>query len=100
MRVVETIVTPSDVAGRRGSPFLIRFFNGLIRPKGTSGTDFAGEVEAAGQSGVAKVLDSLRFEVDLAMGLLWVCRWVSLLACQSACRWVLLSVWWSAWPLA
>ncbi len=49
VRVHETIVTPSDVAGRRGSPFLIRFFNGLTRPKQTPGTDFAGAVEAVGQ---------------------------------------------------
>jgi NADPH:quinone reductase-like Zn-dependent oxidoreductase len=27
VRVYETIVTPSDVAGRSGSPFLIRFFS-------------------------------------------------------------------------
>lgn len=49
VRVYETIVTPSDVAGRSGSPFLIRFFSGLTRPKQTPGTDFAGEVEAVGQ---------------------------------------------------
>ena len=49
VRVHETIVTPSDVAGRRGSPFLIRFFNGLTRPKQTPGTDFAGVVEAVGK---------------------------------------------------
>mgnify|MGYP001224276853 CR=1 FL=1 len=49
VRVSETIVTPSDVAGRRGSPVLLRFFTGLTRPKGTPGTDFAGVVEAIGQ---------------------------------------------------
>ena len=50
VRVYETIVTPSDVAGRTGRPFLIRLFSGLTRPKGIPGSDFAGEVVAAGHA--------------------------------------------------
>jgi NADPH:quinone reductase-like Zn-dependent oxidoreductase len=49
VRVHETIVTPTDVASRKGEPFAIRFFSGLTRPKAIAGSDFAGEVVAVGR---------------------------------------------------
>lgn len=48
VRIYETVVTPSDIAGRKGDPFLIRLFSGLTAPKHIAGTDFAGQVEAVG----------------------------------------------------
>jgi len=48
VRVRESIVTPSDVASRRGRPLLIRSFTGLLKPKHALGSDFAGEVEEVG----------------------------------------------------
>lgn len=49
VKIVEAIVTPSDIAGRKGQPFIVRFFTGLTRPKMIPGTDFAGIVEAVGK---------------------------------------------------
>ncbi|MEL6536679.1 MAG: NAD(P)-dependent alcohol dehydrogenase, partial [Bacteroidota bacterium] len=49
VRVHEAILTPTDISGRSGKPFIVRFFNGLARPKGIPGTDFAGVVEAVGE---------------------------------------------------
>ena len=49
IRIVETIVTPSDIAGRTGTPFIVRFFSGLTKPKAIPGSDFAGVVEAVGK---------------------------------------------------
>ena len=49
VKIVETIVTPSDIASRKGSPFIIRFFSGLTRPKDIPGTDLAGDIEAVGK---------------------------------------------------
>jgi NADPH:quinone reductase-like Zn-dependent oxidoreductase len=47
-----TTVNRTDCGFRAGSPFFVRVFTGLIRPKGTVlGNEFAGEVEAVG-SGV------------------------------------------------
>jgi NADPH:quinone reductase-like Zn-dependent oxidoreductase len=50
VRVHETIVTPTDVASRKGEPFAVRFFSGLTRPKAIAGSDFAGEVVAVGRA--------------------------------------------------
>ncbi|WP_410767325.1 NAD(P)-dependent alcohol dehydrogenase [Haloferax sp. DFSO60] len=50
IRVRATIVGPPDSAAREGSPFLIRFFNGLRRPNSIPGDVFAGEIEAVGQN--------------------------------------------------
>lgn len=49
IRIQETIVTPSDIATRTADPFIIRFFSGLIRPKGIPGSDLAGDVVAIGE---------------------------------------------------
>ncbi|MBD3163421.1 MAG: zinc-binding dehydrogenase [Candidatus Eisenbacteria bacterium] len=49
IRVHATTVTRTDCGFLRASPFFIRFFTGLRRPKATIlGMDFAGEVEAVG----------------------------------------------------
>ncbi|MFC7203105.1 NAD(P)-dependent alcohol dehydrogenase [Haloferax namakaokahaiae] len=50
VRIRATIVGPPDSAAREGSPFLIRFFNGLRRPNGVPGDVFAGEIEAVGRN--------------------------------------------------
>lgn len=50
VRVHETVVTPSDIASRNGSPVMIRLFTGLTRPKAIAGADFGGEVVAVGKS--------------------------------------------------
>ncbi|MCP5052275.1 MAG: NAD(P)-dependent alcohol dehydrogenase [bacterium] len=49
IKIVETIVTATDCVGRKGKPFIIRFFNGFLRPKFIPGTDLAGEIEAVGK---------------------------------------------------
>ena len=43
-------VTPADVAFRKGSPFISRFFTGLLKPKFTPGDEMAGEIEAVGKN--------------------------------------------------
>ena len=49
LRLHAAAVTTADVAARKGSPFLMRFFIGLRSPKRRIlGTEFAGEVEAVG----------------------------------------------------
>jgi NADPH:quinone reductase-like Zn-dependent oxidoreductase len=49
IRVRATTVNRTDCGYRGASPFLIRFFGGVRRPKATIlGTEFAGEVEAVG----------------------------------------------------
>jgi NADPH:quinone reductase-like Zn-dependent oxidoreductase len=48
IRIVESILTPSDIASRKGEPALIRLFSGLTRPKAIPGSDLAGVVAAAG----------------------------------------------------
>lgn len=49
IKVHATTVNRTDCGYRGGTPFLIRFFSGLPRPKATIlGTEFAGEVEAIG----------------------------------------------------
>ena len=42
------VVTPADIAFRKGEPFLARFFSGLTRPKKIPGVEFAGDIEAVG----------------------------------------------------
>jgi NADPH:quinone reductase-like Zn-dependent oxidoreductase len=50
IKVHATVATAAELAGRRGSPFLIRFFTGIREPKKTIlGSEFAGEIEAAGK---------------------------------------------------
>lgn len=49
VKIIETIVTPTDIANRTGDPFMIRFFSGLIRPKIIPGSDLAGVVETVGK---------------------------------------------------
>ncbi len=48
IHVHATVVTPADIAFRKGEPFLGRFFSGLRRPKSIPGVEFAGDVEAVG----------------------------------------------------
>jgi len=51
VRVRATTVNRTDCGILWGKPFIIRFFTGLGKPKRTStGTDFAGDVEAVGQN--------------------------------------------------
>ncbi|HEY3419107.1 MAG TPA: NAD(P)-dependent alcohol dehydrogenase [Methanomassiliicoccales archaeon] len=49
IRVRATTVTPSDVAFRKGRPFVSRFFTGLLRPKNIPGDVLTGDVEAVGK---------------------------------------------------
>ncbi len=50
IRVYATTVNRTDCAMLSATPFIMRFFTGLLRPKNTiSGTDFAGIVEAVGK---------------------------------------------------
>ncbi len=49
IRIHETLVTASDIPGREGDPFLVRFFSGLLRPKAIPGSDLAGRIEAVGE---------------------------------------------------
>jgi NADPH:quinone reductase-like Zn-dependent oxidoreductase len=49
IRVHATTVTPSDVAFRKGKPFVSRFFTGLLRPKNIPGDVLAGEIEEVGK---------------------------------------------------
>jgi len=49
IKVRATTVNRTDIGYRAGKPFPIRFFSGFRRPKAAIlGTEFAGEVEAAG----------------------------------------------------
>ncbi len=51
VKIQATTVNRTDCGYRRASPFILRFWTGLLRPKRTIlGTEFAGEVEAAGRS--------------------------------------------------
>ncbi|MDP5277194.1 NAD(P)-dependent alcohol dehydrogenase [Chengkuizengella axinellae] len=50
IRIHETIITPTDCVTRKGTPFIIRFFNGLLKPKNPMlGAYPAGEIEAVGK---------------------------------------------------
>lgn len=48
-----TVVTPPDCAGRKGEPFIIRFFSGFFSPRNVPGDVMAGIVEAVG-NGVSR----------------------------------------------
>ena len=48
IHVHATSVTPTDIVFRKGVPFFVRAFTGLIRPKKILGTEFAGDIEAVG----------------------------------------------------
>lgn len=51
VRVHATTVNRTDCGWRSGSPFFVRYFTGIRRPKWrTLGMEFAGEVEAAGSA--------------------------------------------------
>jgi NADPH:quinone reductase-like Zn-dependent oxidoreductase len=54
IRVHAATVNRTDCGILWGKPFIIRFFTGLSKPKlPVTGTDFAGEIEAAGQNVVS-----------------------------------------------
>lgn len=49
IRVRASVVTPSDIAFRKGDPIIVRFIYGLRKPRlSTQGVEFAGEIEAVG----------------------------------------------------
>jgi len=51
VKVFATTVNRTDCAVLTGSPFVIRFFTGLLKPKSqVPGTDFAGQIEAVGKN--------------------------------------------------
>jgi NADPH:quinone reductase-like Zn-dependent oxidoreductase len=50
VRIHATTVCRTDCGLRSGSPFISRFFTGLLRPKRILGVEFAGEIEAVGAS--------------------------------------------------
>jgi NADPH:quinone reductase-like Zn-dependent oxidoreductase len=51
VRICATSVTPTDCAYRKADPFIIRFINGLMRPKNIIlGNMLAGEIEAVGKA--------------------------------------------------
>jgi len=50
IRIYATPVGPAECAARKGSPFILRFITGLIRPKKTiPGAELAGEIESLGK---------------------------------------------------
>src|SRR5215469_6923145 len=46
IHVHAAVVTPADIAFRKGEPLLGRVFTGLIRPRRIPGVEFAGDIEA------------------------------------------------------
>ena len=51
VRVYATAVTRTDCHILRGWPFIMRLFTGLFKPRlATTGTDFAGKIEAVGKN--------------------------------------------------
>jgi NADPH:quinone reductase-like Zn-dependent oxidoreductase len=51
IRVYATTVTAVDCTFRKGSPFISRFFTGLLRPRHPiQGTEFAGAIESIGKN--------------------------------------------------
>ena len=50
IRIHATVATTAEIAGRKGDPFMVRFFTGLRGPRKTIlGSEFAGEIEAVGK---------------------------------------------------
>jgi NADPH:quinone reductase-like Zn-dependent oxidoreductase len=50
IKIFASIVSPSDCAFRKGEPFMVRFFNGLLKPKNAiPGEMLAGEIEKVGK---------------------------------------------------
>ncbi len=65
VRVYASTVNRTDCAILTGKPFIMRFFTGLVKPKGAiTGTDFAGEVEAVGKSVTAFKIGDRIFGFD------------------------------------
>lgn len=51
VRLHASVVGPSDVAFRKGDPFIVKLIYGLSKPRmATQGVEFAGQVEAVGQA--------------------------------------------------
>ena len=50
IKIRQTVLTPSDCVSRQGTPYIVRLFEGLLRPKKTPGTDFVGEVKEVGNA--------------------------------------------------
>ncbi|HMK45293.1 MAG TPA: NAD(P)-dependent alcohol dehydrogenase [Methanocella sp.] len=49
IKINAAVVTPADIAFRKGEPFPVRASLGLRKPKLTPGVEFAGEIETAGR---------------------------------------------------
>ncbi|MEO0900334.1 MAG: NAD(P)-dependent alcohol dehydrogenase [Bacteroidota bacterium] len=49
IKIYSSVVTPSDIAFRTGSPFISRFFTGLRKPVHVPGVELAGVIEAVGE---------------------------------------------------
>lgn len=49
IRIEATVVAPADCAFRKGSPFISRFFTGLIRPRKVPGDVLSGVIEMTGR---------------------------------------------------
>jgi NADPH:quinone reductase-like Zn-dependent oxidoreductase len=50
IKLFASTVSPSDCAFRKGEPFMVRFFNGLLKPKhAIQGEVLAGEIEKVGK---------------------------------------------------
>ena len=51
IKVFATVVTSGDVRLRKADPFLVRTFNGLLKPKNNIlGINFAGEIKEIGKN--------------------------------------------------
>lgn len=50
IRIHSTAISPSDCAFRKAKPFVVRFFDGLIKPKSIPGDILAGDIEAVGKN--------------------------------------------------
>jgi len=50
IKVHVSVVTPSDIAFRKGEPFIVKLIYGLTKPRlSIQGVEFAGEIEAVGK---------------------------------------------------
>lgn len=70
IRIGASTVTPTDCAYRRANPFIIRFVQGLLKPKSTVlGNLLVGEVEAVGKDVISfKPGDSVLGTADTGFG--------------------------------